>query len=102
MRHMNVTQGREFTVTVSRVPTSEMVYAIRTTDNQPPQLYVVMADVIEGYDESARVLKPGTELLVTVDAMEPSIVVRAKIFRLGSARAVSIKPERPLAAPSRR
>ncbi len=78
MIRSNVAADREFPVTISRIPTSDMVYAMRQKSDGTSELFVVMTDVIEGLAEFASRLRVNAILTVEVDSSDPEVVVRAR------------------------
>jgi hypothetical protein len=69
----------QFNVTVSRLATEDMVYAIRNPEGGKPVLYKIMIAVIEDADAAVKQLRVGSELCVEVAPDNPGHVVRAQL-----------------------
>lgn len=79
---------RQFVVTVSRIPTSDMLYARRSLANGEEKLYVVMTSALSDVDARDRALKVGAALIVSVAPDAPDSVLRAQLDRAASSAAV--------------
>lgn len=90
------------TVTVSRIPTASMVYAIHTDHNGKHILYKVMTKVIEGITDAQKELRVDSALSVELDPAVPGHVVRATVLEGSHERAAKSANRRELAARAHR
>lgn len=92
----------EFTVTVSRIATANLVYAIRQPEKGKAVLYKVMANVIDGLRDGIDQLRVDTVLQVEVDPNVPGHVVRARVIGASHESPIKSATRKELAARDQR
>lgn len=99
---MSEQKDREFTVTVSRIATANLVYAIRQPAKGKPVLYKVLTKVIDRFPDGIDQLRVDMMLKVTVDPKVPGHVVSARVIGASHESPIKSATRKELAARAQR